>query len=72
MTTFNAQIASKQIKLLLFNTQNATPDVQRLVDAAKAQGIPVVGLTETPDPPEQRFQDWQTAQLQEIAKALAR
>lgn len=72
VTTFNAQIASKQIKLLLFNTQNATPDVQRLVDAAKAQGIPVVGLTETPDPPEQRFQDWQTAQLQEIAKALAR
>lgn len=72
VTAFNAQIAARQIKLLLFNTQNATPDVQRLVDAAKAQGIPVVGLTETPDPPTQRFQDWQTAQLQEIAKALAR
>jgi zinc/manganese transport system substrate-binding protein len=72
VTAFNAQITSRQIKVLLFNTQNATPDVQRLVDAAKAQGIPVVGLTETPDPPTQRFQDWQTAQLQEIAKALAR
>lgn len=65
------QIAQRQIAVLLFNIQNATPDVQRVVDAARERGIPVVELTETPDPGSLRFQDWQTAQLQRLADALA-
>ena len=70
--TFDGQIASKQIAVLLFNTQNATPDVQRLVDAAKAKGIPVVDVTETLDPPTDSFQAWQTRQLRSLADALAK
>jgi len=69
--TFDSQIANKEIDVLLFNTQNATPDVQRLVDAARAKGIPIVELTETLIPEDATFQDWQSKQLQDLQKALA-
>jgi zinc/manganese transport system substrate-binding protein len=70
--TFDDQIQRGQIAVLVFNTQNATPDVQRLVDAAKTKGIPVVGVTETLDPQTATFQDWQSSQLQALADALAK
>jgi zinc/manganese transport system substrate-binding protein len=70
-TTIDSQIANKQIAVYLFNTQNATPDVQRIVDAAKKQGIPIVDVTETLDPATAKFQDWQSRQLQDLATALA-
>jgi zinc/manganese transport system substrate-binding protein len=65
------QIRSKQIKLWVYNSQNATPDVKRLTSEARAAGIPVVTVTETPEPASASFQDWQVRQLEEIAKALA-
>ena len=68
---FDTQIRQKQIAILFYNTQNATPDVQRLVDAAKAQGIQVVEVTETLVPSNATFQDWQSRQLQALASALA-
>lgn len=70
-TTADNQIATKQIKVFLDNNQNSTPDVQRLVNEAKAAGIPVVTVTETPDPGTTSFQDWQTRQLQDLERALA-
>ena len=70
--TFDSQIADKQIAVLVFNTQNATPDVQRLVDAANARGIPVVAVTETLDPAGSTFEDWQSKQLQALADALGK
>jgi len=70
--TFDTQIRQKQIAVLFFNTQNATPDVQRLVDEAEAQGIEVVEVTETLVPDDATFQDWQSAELQSLADALAR
>ncbi len=69
--TFDSQIANKEIDVLLFNTQNARPDVQRLVDAATVRGIPIVEVTETLIPEDATFQDWQSKQLQDLQKALA-
>jgi len=69
--TMDAQIASKQIKVLVFNSQNSTPDVQALVDKARAKGIPVTSVTETLDPANLTFQDWQSKQLQALLDALA-
>jgi len=69
--TFDSQIANKEIDVLLFNTQNARPDVQRLVDAATAKGIPIVEVTETLIPEDATFQDWQSKQLQDLQRALA-
>ncbi|MFF2076156.1 metal ABC transporter solute-binding protein, Zn/Mn family [Kitasatospora sp. NPDC058162] len=68
--TIDQQIASKQIKVYVYNTQNSNPDVLAQVNAAKAQGIPVATVTETLAPAGASFQDWQTQELQGIADAL--
>ena len=68
--TFDQQIDANQIKVLVFNKQNSTPDVQGLVNRAKQKNIPVVSITETPDPANVTFQDWQAGQLQQLDQAL--
>jgi zinc/manganese transport system substrate-binding protein len=70
--TTDRQITSKEIKVFVFNSQNSTPDIQTLVDAAHANSIPVATVTETPDPGDLTFQDWQSQQLQQLRDALAR
>ncbi|MEC3915609.1 metal ABC transporter solute-binding protein, Zn/Mn family [Nocardia sp. CDC160] len=64
------QIATKAIKVYVFNSQNSTPDVQAQVDAVKKQGIEVSTVTETLAPADATFQDWQSAQLQSLEDAL--
>ncbi|MET9480092.1 zinc ABC transporter substrate-binding protein [Streptomyces sp. NPDC006638] len=66
------QIADKKIKVYVYNSQNATPDVQAQVKAAKAEGIPVATVTETLTPAGASFQDWQVRQLQGLRQALAK
>jgi zinc/manganese transport system substrate-binding protein len=66
------QIADKKIKVYVYNSQNATPDVQAQVKAAKAKGIAVATVTETLTPAGADFQAWQVRQLQGIQQALAK
>ena len=70
-TTIDRQIADKQIKVWVFNSQNSTPDVKRITDAARKHGIPVTTITETLVPASASFQAWQSHQLQALAAALA-
>jgi len=70
--TADAQIRKHRIAVLVFNGQNSTPDVQRLVDEARAARIPVVTITETLTPANATFQSWQTGQLRALAAALGR
>ena len=70
--TVDRQIQNKEIKVFVFNSQNATPDVQTLVKAAKAHGIPVTTVTETLAPASASFQTWQVKQLRELDAALAK
>ena len=72
LSTINAQISGKQIKVYVFNSQNSTPDVSAQVTAAKANGIPVTAVTETLSPANSTFQAWQTAQLKSLEAALAK
>jgi len=72
ITTIDRQIAKHQIKVWVFNSQNSTPDVQRITDAARKQGIQVTTITETLTPASARFQDWQSAQLEALMQALAK
>ena len=69
--TIDAQIAQRKIKVYVYNSQNATPDVAAQVAAAKAHGIPVTTITETLAPATASFQRWQDAQLQALQRALA-
>jgi zinc/manganese transport system substrate-binding protein len=68
--TVDSQINGHQISVFIYNSQNATPDVQRLVKEAHDNNIPVATVTETPVPAGVTFQDWQTAQWQHLADAL--
>ena len=70
-TTVDQQIATKAIKVYVFNPQNSTPDIANLVEDAQRQGIPVVKFTETLVPEGATFIDWQVSQLQALADALA-
>jgi zinc/manganese transport system substrate-binding protein len=70
--TADRQIADREIDLWVYNSQNATPDVQRLNDAARAAGIPVATVTETPTPEGASFQAWMVRELREIEAALGR
>src|SRR5665811_762160 len=68
--TIDQQISGKQIKVYVFNSQNSTPDVAAQVAAARSEAIPVVAVTETLSPANVAFQQWQSAQLQQLASAL--
>jgi zinc/manganese transport system substrate-binding protein len=70
-TTIDRQIAGRQIKVWVFNSQNSTPDVKRITDAARKQGIRVTTITETLVPGSASFQEWQARQLRGLAGALA-
>jgi zinc/manganese transport system substrate-binding protein len=72
ITTIDRQIADRRIVVWVFNSQNSTPDVQRITDAARVQGIPVTTITETMTPASARFQDWQSHQLEALMHALAK
>jgi zinc/manganese transport system substrate-binding protein len=69
-SAIDAQIAGRQIKIYIYNSQNATPDVAAQVKAAKAERIPVTTVTETLTPAGASFQQWQVTELERISSAL--
>jgi zinc/manganese transport system substrate-binding protein len=64
-------LAHHAVKVLLYNSQAVSPITARMRDAARAAGIPVVGVTETL-PPNRTFQQWQLEQARALARALGR
>lgn len=69
---FQDQISRHQINLLVDNTQTSTPITDNLKQLAARNGIPVVGISETVQPTNATFQDWQTKQLTSLQSALSR
>jgi zinc/manganese transport system substrate-binding protein len=69
-STFDRQISQKQVKVFIFNSQNASPDTNALESKARARHIPIVAITETLQPASATFQAWQTKQLTSLAAAL--
>lgn len=67
---FDQQIQQKQIKVLVLNSQNSTPDTQAVQKKAQDAGIAIVPVTETLIPATANFQDWQTSQLKALEQAL--
>jgi zinc/manganese transport system substrate-binding protein len=64
------QIAHHQIRVWIYNSQNATPEIRRLTALARAHRIPVVAITETLSPRTDSFQQWQVGQLERLRNAL--
>jgi len=59
-----------RIKVLFYNNQAVSPITQRIRAAAKAAGIPVIGVSETV-PAGLTFQAWQLNQAHELLQALS-
>ncbi len=68
--TVDAQAEDGAIKVWIYNSQNATPDVQRVNQLARAAHIPITTITETLSPASASFQQWQSAQLRSLMAAL--
>jgi len=68
--TVDRQAEDKDIRVWVFNSQNVTPDVQRVNEIARARGIPIATVTETLSPASDSFQQWQVAELEGLMKAL--
>jgi zinc/manganese transport system substrate-binding protein len=68
--TFQNQITSKQVKVLVYNVQTATAVTTNVKHLAALANIPVVGVSETLQPESASFQDWQLSQLITLQNAL--
>jgi zinc/manganese transport system substrate-binding protein len=69
--TVDRQAEDRRIKVWVFNSQNVTPDVERVNELAKVAGIPIATVTETLDPASDTFEQWQVQELEGLLKALA-
>jgi zinc/manganese transport system substrate-binding protein len=70
VATFQNQLQSGQVKVLLYNLQTVTPLTDSLKQMAQSKNIPIVGMTETVSPPDAKFQDWMGAQISSLQTAL--
>lgn len=66
---FENQLRSGQVKVLVYNRQTVTPLTDNLKKLAVAQGIPIVGITETM-PPGATFQSWMNGEVAALRAAL--
>jgi zinc/manganese transport system substrate-binding protein len=70
IAAFETDLKTRKVKVLLYNSQVSEKLAQRLVDIAKENKIPVVGVTET-QPADKNFVDWMLSQLDALDKALS-
>jgi zinc/manganese transport system substrate-binding protein len=70
IVTFQEQLKSGQVKVLVYNQQTVTPLTESMKKLAADEGIPVIGITETIQPPDTTFQVWMNAELINLQNAL--
>jgi zinc/manganese transport system substrate-binding protein len=68
--TVDSQAEHHKIAVWVFNSQNVTPDVQRVNELARAAHIPIATVTETLSPASDTFEQWQVAELEGLERAL--
>jgi zinc/manganese transport system substrate-binding protein len=67
---FEQQIQNGSVKVLVYNEQTVTPLTQNIKALAAQKGIPIVGVTETIQPPDVTFDTWMNAELLALQNAL--
>ena len=67
---FQDQISHNQIRVLVYNTQTVTAVTTNIKSLAASHHIPNVGVSETIQPVNANFQDWQLKQLRTLEAAL--
>ncbi len=71
MAAFETDLKTRQVRMLVYNSQASDPIAVRMARLARASGIPVVGATET-EPAGKTYQAWMLGELDAVAQALAR
>jgi zinc/manganese transport system substrate-binding protein len=67
---FQNQITSKQVRVLVYNEQTSTAVTTNIKKLAANADIPVIGVTETIQPPDATFEQWFEAELEQLENAL--
>ncbi|MDY0882553.1 metal ABC transporter solute-binding protein, Zn/Mn family [Dongia soli] len=70
IAAFQDDLKSRRVKALIYNSQTTDDLTSRLLDLAKASGIPIVGVSET-EPADKTYQEWMLDQLTALEKALS-
>ena len=70
VAAFENDLKGRKVKAMLYNAQASEPAVARLVQLAKDNGIPVIGVSET-EPPNSTYQAWMMGQLNALDHALS-
>jgi zinc/manganese transport system substrate-binding protein len=70
VAAFEDDLKRHKVKAMLYNAQASEPSVQRLVQMARDEKIPVVGVSET-EPAGVNYQQWMMSQLDALDQALA-
>jgi zinc/manganese transport system substrate-binding protein len=70
VAAFENDLKGKKVRAMLYNAQASEPAVGKLVQMAKDNAIPIVGVSET-EPPNSTYQDWMMGQLNALDKALS-
>jgi zinc/manganese transport system substrate-binding protein len=69
VAAFEDDLRGHKVRVMLYNAQASEPAVQRLVQIAKDEKIPVVGVSET-EPAGSTYQRWMESQLDALDQAL--
>jgi len=70
VVTFQCQLESGKVAMLVYNEQTVTPITTNLKTIAVENNVTVVGVTETIQPPTDTFQQWMGAQFTYLQNAL--
>jgi zinc/manganese transport system substrate-binding protein len=70
VAAFENDLKGRKVKAMLYNAQASEPAVGKLVQLARDNGIPVVGVSET-EPPHMTYQAWMLGQLNALDHALS-
>ena len=69
VVTFEKDLESHRVRMLVYNSQASDPTVERMVRLARTSHIPVVAVTET-EPPGKNYQEWLSGELDAVDQAL--
>jgi zinc/manganese transport system substrate-binding protein len=70
VAAFERLIQGRRTDVLVVNVQTSTDVTTTIRQMAARQGIPIVSVTETIQPPDATFQEWQLGQLNALQNAL--
>ena len=70
VAAFQDLLGKRRVKVLVYNQQTSTSVTTNIKRLAVHGGIPIVGVTETIQPPDATFQDWLGAELLDLQNAL--